>query len=319
VILTQLPDLPPRPETPRNAAFRREFYRLWGKENAIVSGAAHRAEYGVYRQTLSIKMVAGGSEHYYVDRRRLTVTDETYLVLNEGREYSSVLQGPADAYSFCLFFRPNMTQDIAGAVATGVERALDAGRELAPRRVEFTENLRPHDSVVTPVMRFIRRHVEQGVEDPEWYEEQFQYLLARLIRAQDRSTAGAERIECLRASKRKELLKRLGWATDYAHSNLHQPLTLNDMARAATLSSFHFLRLFRQLHGVTPMTYLRSQRAQRAVALLTTTPLDVSEISELVGMSRMTLWRALQDMHGEGPKKLRQRLQEMSTQAHSSQ
>jgi hypothetical protein len=100
VILTQLPDLPPRPETPRNAAFRREFYSRWGKENCIVAGAAQRAEYDTYRQTLSIKSVIGGREHFFVDRRRVTVSDETYLVLNEQQEYGSVLEGPEAAYSF---------------------------------------------------------------------------------------------------------------------------------------------------------------------------------------------------------------------------
>jgi hypothetical protein len=38
MILTTLPDLPPRPETAANAAFRRRFYVRWGHENAIVCG-----------------------------------------------------------------------------------------------------------------------------------------------------------------------------------------------------------------------------------------------------------------------------------------
>lgn len=308
MILTQLPDLPPRPETPKNAAFRRDFYRRWGQENAIVSGIARRAEYARFRQTLSIKMVSRGSEHYFVDSRRLTVTDETWLALNEHREYASVLQGPGEAYSFCLFFRPGMGQEVAGAMAMNVGQALDCGAELRPLPVEFNENLQLHDDLVTPVLRYIRSHVEQGVDDPEWYEEHFQYLLGRLLRAQHRSSAASERISCLRASKRKELIKRLGWATDYIHSNLHQPLTLTQLARAARISNFHFLRLFRQAHGVTPMTYLRTQRTQRALALLESTPLEVREIAALVGMSRMTLWRAVQNARGEGPLRLRQRI-----------
>jgi AraC family transcriptional regulator len=308
VILTQLPDLPPRPETPKNVAFRREFYRRWGKENAIVSGTARRAEYAVYRQTLSIKMVSSGSEHYFVDGRRLSVGDESYLVLNENREYASVLEGPVDAYSFCLFFRPGLAQQVACASRLSIDQALDAGAELTPRPIEFDENLRPHDSVVTPVMRFIRRHVEQGVDDPGWYEEQFQYLLARMVRAQERSTGTSERIQCLRAGKRKELKKRIGWATDYMHSNLQHPLTLTDLGRAARISSYHFLRLFQQVHGVTPMTYLRRQRTERALALLASTPLEIHEIAALVGMSRMTLWRAVRDSRGEGPQRLRHSL-----------
>ena len=45
MILTELPDLPPLPETRYNKAFREAFYEQWGKGNWIVCGWAHRAEY----------------------------------------------------------------------------------------------------------------------------------------------------------------------------------------------------------------------------------------------------------------------------------
>lgn len=83
MILTELPDLPPRPQTPQSAAFRRDFYRRWGRENCIISGASRRAEYGMFRQMLSVKCVAHGSERYFIDRRNVTVSDDTFLVLNE--------------------------------------------------------------------------------------------------------------------------------------------------------------------------------------------------------------------------------------------
>jgi hypothetical protein len=40
LILTNMPDLPPRPETPANASFRRDFYRRWGREWCVVAGSA---------------------------------------------------------------------------------------------------------------------------------------------------------------------------------------------------------------------------------------------------------------------------------------
>ena len=146
MILTQLPDLPPRPATARNAAFRRMFYDRWGKENWIVCGRAHRAEYPEYRQTCSIKAVFQGSEHYYVDRRRLTVTDETYLVLNEGRSYGSQLQAPAEAFSFAIFFRPGLQAEVAQAARLNVGQALETDMERVHAPLEFNENLRRHDS-----------------------------------------------------------------------------------------------------------------------------------------------------------------------------
>ena len=312
MILTQLPDLPPRPATVRNAAFRRMFYDRWGKENWIVCGRAQRAEYPEHRQTCSIKAVFQGSEHYYVGRRRLTVTDETYLVLNEGRSYGSQLQAPAEAFSFAIFFRPGLQAEVAHAARLNVEQALDIYAERGHAPLEFNENLRRHDKVVSPVLQYIRRHVEMGVDDPGWYEEQFYYLLTRMLRREQQLAELPQRIDCVRASKRQELMRRLGWATDFMHSNLHRALSLDDLAEAARISPFHFLRTFRQLHGVTPMEYLREQRAHRALALLESTDVPVARVAQLVGLTRLTLWRTVSKTAGSNPKTLR-RVAKMKT------
>lgn len=303
-----MPDLLPRPETPRNAAFRREFYRRWGKENWVVCGSTSYAEYNTHRQTLSLKTVQRGREHYVIDRRRLTVTDETWLVLNENRAYCSVLEGPAEPFSFCLFFRPGMAGQLLAAARQDFGRALDAGPEASFVPVEFAENLRPHDKGVASVLRFIQRHVAAGVDDPNWYEEQFDFLLGRIVRSEQALGHLPERIDCVRSAKRRELIKRLGWATDFMHSNLHKELSLGDVARAAHLSQYHFLRVFRRAHGMTPMTYLRTQRTQRALALLKSTHADVCEIASQVGLSRASLWRAIQASRGEGPAQARRTL-----------
>lgn len=310
MILTQLPDLPPRPETPRNAAFRRAFYSRWGKENWIVCGTARQAEYATYRQTLSIKTVLRGREHYYVDRRRLTVTDETYLVLNENREYASLLESPEPAFSFCIFFRPGMAEQIARAARLDMDQALDAGAEVEPEALELSENLRRHDQTVSPVLRYIRRHVELGVDDPAWYEEQFNFLLGRIFRAERELARWPDRLHCVRAGKRQEIMRRLGWATDFMHSNLHRSLTLPDVARAARLSDFHFLRLFSQVYGATPMSYLREQRTRRALAMLESTQLSITEIAAFVGLTRISLWRSVRRGYGQNPRRLREEFSE---------
>jgi AraC-like DNA-binding protein len=306
VILTELPDLPPRPPTARSAQFRRDFYRRWGRENCIVSGNAKRADYGIFRQTLSIKCVARGHENYFVDRRRITVSDATYLVLNEGREYASSLNNPAQAYSFSIFFRPDIAREVAGALRSPLGIALEDGPNSPLGNIEFSESLRHHDSKITPVLRFIQKNVAAGVRDEGWLEEQCQFLIERMILAQ-RAPAqpfGAELGDAPRP-QRAEVAKRLEWATDFMHSNLASNITLEDMAAAARLSRFHFLRMFASSHGRTPTAFLRELRMRRALALLGSTTLGVSEIAARVGMSRITLWRSLQSEKGAGARDLR--------------
>jgi AraC family transcriptional regulator len=306
VILTELPDLSPRAQTPQSIAFRRDFYRRWGRENCVVSGTSRRAEYGLFRQTLSIKCVARGNENYFIDRRRVTVSDDTFLILNEGRVYASSLITPTEAYSFSIFFRPGLAQEIAGGLRHSPGQALEQGAQDASAAMEFDESLQAHDSFISPVLRFIQRQIGAWVRDEQWLEEQCQFLLERLIRTQQQPGASfpADRASD-QSGERAELKRRLRWAIDFMHSHLPEEISLTDIAAAAHLSRFHFLRQFQRMFGRTPVAHLRELRTRRALALVESTSLGSGEIAERVGMSRVALWRSLRAIKGAGPRALR--------------
>jgi AraC-like DNA-binding protein len=53
------------------------------------------------------------------------------------------------------------------------------------------------------------------------------------------------------------------------------------------------------------MDYLRQQRTRRALALLETTQLPITEVAQLVGLSRLSLWRSVSKLAGQNPKTVR--------------
>lgn len=55
---------------------------------------------------------------------------------------------------------------------------------------------------------------------------------------------------------------------DYITGNLDQPLPLEEVARAACFSPFHFHRIFRALMGETLATFVKRVRLERSVYLL---------------------------------------------------
>jgi AraC-like DNA-binding protein len=67
--------------------------------------------------------------------------------------------------------------------------------------------------------------------------------------------------------------------------NLGEPLTIDDMARTAMFSKFHFTRIFQQVTGLSPRRFLSAMRLQRAKQLLVSTSLSVTDISHQVGYS----------------------------------
>ena len=67
------------------------------------------------------------------------------------------------------------------------------------------------------------------------------------------------------------------------HDKLGEPVTVDDMARAAMFSKFHFTRMFQRATGVSPARFLSAVRLRRAKHLLTSTSLTVVDISVMVG------------------------------------
>jgi len=84
-----------------------------------------------------------------------------------------------------------------------------------------------------------------------------------------------------------ELLSRLRLARDVADRDYSQPISLDEMARAAHLSKFHFAREFAAAYGETPRNYHTRLRIERAKDLLRAANLTVTEICYLVGFNSL--------------------------------
>ncbi|KOV58623.1 helix-turn-helix transcriptional regulator [Streptomyces sp. MMG1121] len=64
-----------------------------------------------------------------------------------------------------------------------------------------------------------------------------------------------------------------------------EPLSLDELARSAMVSKYHFLRVFTRVTGVTPGRFLCAVRIQEAKRLLLMTSLNVADIAVRVGYS----------------------------------
>jgi AraC-like DNA-binding protein len=73
-------------------------------------------------------------------------------------------------------------------------------------------------------------------------------------------------------------------ARDLADARYMEPLTVEDLARAAGLSRAHFSREFRRAFGESPHVYLLTRRLERAASMLRSTDRSVADICIAVGL-----------------------------------
>lgn len=295
LLLRQFPDPKRLEPLPRNEAYRKAFYARWGVENCIVMGKTRRVEFPLFEQRLSIKIASGGRERYFFagPNREIDVDEENFLIVNDGRLYGSLIAAERDVESFAVFFRPGFAAEVQRSLDTPLDSALQGGAATVTAP-EFHEFLQPHDAQITPVLNYIRHHVRLGVEDPQWYDEQLYFLMERMLRHREGQQRRVARLPALRSTTRAEIFRRVMHAANYIHSHFERDLDLDILAAEACLSKFHFLRLFRQVMGVTPYAYLLRKRAHTARRLIATTGLTFDEIALQVGFAtRSSLFRQM--------------------------
>jgi AraC family transcriptional regulator len=83
----------------------------------------------------------------------------------------------------------------------------------------------------------------------------------------------------------QEIVLAVERAIETMHDKLDEPITIDDMAKAAMFSKFHFTRIFQRVTGVSPGRFLSALRIQQAKRLLVSTSWNVADISQRVGYS----------------------------------
>ncbi len=97
-------------------------------------------------------------------------------------------------------------------------------------------------------------------------------------------------------------------ADHFMHKHLPEPLKLEDIARAAQMSKFHFLRSYKRDTGSTPFEKLNELRCQEGIALLQYTSLSNKEIAIRTGFADSCHFtKKIKTYSGKTPTELRKK------------
>lgn len=253
-------------------------HTVLGAENAILAGTNRRYHVPDYEGCLSVKSVVAGSATWEAGGRRFVVHENSYLILNDRQRYTITIDAAREVTTFCLFFKRGLVEDVFRSYAAPAAALLDAPAEHGATRLNFWEKLETEGGGVLGRVRELRRQVVRGVESRLALEPYFYSVADQMVRGHLEMCAAVRRLPPLRASTRLELYRRLLRGRDYILSSMCEPIRLDDMAREACLSPYHFHRTFSQVFHETPHRYLTRQRLERARHLLRRTDRSVTEV-----------------------------------------
>jgi AraC family transcriptional regulator len=250
--------------------------------SAVLNGLATQYRVESYRTTLSVKAVERGAALYVTPQARHLVTEDCFLILNEGQEYSLEFQWPTPTETLCPFFQPGFLEHVSYSLTAPTIKQLDQP-EIERRSTVFYERLYPRTGRLGSLLTQLHRGVRAGYASNLWLEDRFHELAAALVELHDKVSRDIADVRAFRPATREELYRRLYRGRDYLSACYAAPISVASAARAAKLSPAHFHRHFKTLFHRTPMQFLQEQRLAAARRLLICSDEPVTNICFMVG------------------------------------
>lgn len=254
-----------------------------GNSFVIINCVASNIYYPEHWTPLSMKCVLAGKEFYQFSNFSYAVTQNRFLLLNEGSQYASYIDSDFPSESFTLNFTRENIAALSSLFFRNTQNILDDPFCSNNPGLRFIEKLYEYNPAILSKIYFLKQLVDEDQTDHAAITEKLYEVLYELLLL-DRTTRKAiGKIKSKKASTREEIYKRLSIARDYMESCYNENITLEKMARTCYMNPFYLLREFKKNFHVTPHQYLILARLREARRLIITTDKPITAIVAEVG------------------------------------
>src|SRR5438552_2336857 len=104
----------------------------FGRDNLVLHAASRKHVVNRFPGPLSIKTVIDGQVTWTVEGKDVVVDSNSFLILNDGQEYSMNMEVPQPIETCCVFFRKAFVEQVAHDATTSLQASLDAPSRDSP-------------------------------------------------------------------------------------------------------------------------------------------------------------------------------------------
>jgi len=255
-----------------------EYLKILKNNNIIYSGTRNLKCPQQQTPDFTMRFVFSGNENYCIGRRNLTIYPDSFLVLNKGTQYSSIIDCPFPVHAFAISFDKKF-----------IDGFINSDEPLEPfygnsQDFEFNETIYPLEGDMFFNVKQLKYHLDNGLDDENLINEYLgQCLISYFKIYNEEISQKTGQLNFFHESTRVEILRRLNLAKEYLYTNYNRNIGLDELAEYSCLSVNHLLRTFKQAFNLTPHQFLIQLRLQRAQVLLRNTNYPVGEVVNLIG------------------------------------
>lgn len=257
--------------------------------------------YWKFTTPFSVKFCLKETLPYIIKGQKVVLSPGVLLPTNNGTEMECLPCEPGVRAVF-VFFTKKLLDETLRCREKSAAALLDD--PAAPvRSIHFFENKIHHPNPLAQRLEQLAGQMQSsGVSDFELQPDVFFDLAERLFDLQNETLRRADSIHAQNPVTRRELLRRLLLARDFLLDRWDAPMTLNDAAKAACLSPYHFHRSFREAFGEPPMRWFRQRKLEKARELLRSGQCNVSDAAYRSGFSDVAAFsKAYKKVMGQNP------------------
>lgn len=232
-----------------------------------------------HQTRLSLNFNFDNSQSYKVGSRDHTIAPDKYLLINEGEWFKTRANFSSASRMLTIAYKVGLAEELYYSMSRSDEYLLDNPVNDNKHLFLFDRTCAMRPSIHRAASALCDKNLNWEEEQMQEYIEE---ILGDVLRYQTAEQKDIQRIKKIKLSTRQEIFKRLTWTREYIDENFTHDLTIDDLAKHACLSPFHFKRQFRQVFHQPPYQYIKRKRLERARLLLQSGH-TVTEVCELVG------------------------------------
>lgn len=254
----------------------------WRVSDVICNSGPRDRPFEEQHASISIAAVLAGTFQYRVTRRPETLVPGAFLLGNHRQCFECGHEHGVGDRCLAFQFTPDYFESIV--------------REIPKARIGFGLSRLPPLEKLMPLVT--EAEAARDIADTAW--EEFALTLAGEV-----VSTLAEATSSSRTASHSDV-SRVTDAVRFIEQRSEEPIPLSTLARHAGMTPFYFLRVFRDVAGMTPHQYLLRTRLHRAAVALRRTDEAISAIAYDAGFSDLSTFnRRFRKLIGVNPRAYR--------------
>ena len=250
-----------------------------------------------YKSTYTLKYVIEGVKQYNYNNQDIEVSKNQYLILNNDSTITTEAKSGAKGLSF--FLSESLINEVYKYHTNDIVR------------LEFLEVI--HKKSTSEVSFLLDKIAHLYMHDKITFERLMESLFIQIsevvVKEQINIDTKFTALKIIKHNTKKQLFQLITAAKEYLNDNISEEISLAKVSSDIGISKYYLHRLFTELHGYTPLSYLTSIRIEKAKHKLQYSRDSILEIAIACGFDNSSYFSNVFKRHiGFSPTQFRKKV-----------